>query len=206
MIPLVSKQLSKSKRYKEFLELQATCVKASLQREKQQNSYTKKLRVINNNTGEITGVGSYVKTLAKNNQAIMQKSSAIVDIATNFGLTGIFITITNPSEYHPFFSSKNGDRFIRNNPRFNFETIEEAIIAGYKNLNKIFRNFYKRVKEISKHIYYINSVEPHKSHISHLHCLIFIDEKYIKDVKRIFKSHLQISKKTHNLIYFCKKS
>lgn len=93
-------------RLQEHTGMKISCIKTSLQKEHKHNSYIKRLSILNTFNGEITNVGSYNKSQIKNNQALNQKSSALVDIALKLGLTAIFITITNPSEYYPFISNK----------------------------------------------------------------------------------------------------
>lgn len=198
----MNKQIKKSSKEKdtfknklqEHLEMKLSCIKTSLQREHNHNSFTKRLNIVNISNGEITNVSSYVKSQIKNNQALNQKTSALIEIALKLGLTSVFITLTNPSEYHPFISNGQGDKFVRRNPNFKFETIDAAIKEGYKNLNKIFRNFYKRTKELSKNIYYICCFEPHKSGIPHIHLLLFINEEYITDLKKVFSNQVKTYK------------
>ncbi|MDZ7819429.1 MAG: hypothetical protein U5K55_12870 [Aliarcobacter sp.] len=59
----------------------------------------------------------------------------------------IIITLTNPSNFHPFVFDKEKQEFKRLNKNFNFKNLETRIDESYININKIFREFYKNVKK-----------------------------------------------------------
>ena len=181
---LVSKPLSKTSRYKEFLKLRLLCIKYSFTKEQQQNNFTRNIAIVNHNTNESSKLSGYDRKLFSYYQSLNQKTTAILEVAKEKGLTGVFFTLTNQSCFHPFITYN--DRFNILNKNFKFNSIDTSIKAGYKNLNEIFRTFYKRVKNISKDILYICCYEPHKSLIPHLHCLLFIKEEYILKVKKLF--------------------
>lgn len=97
-------------------------------------------------------------------------------------LEPIFITLTNPSEYHPFITSKDKKRFIRLNEKFNFLNLEDSVDESYNNVNKIFREFYKNVKKReNKEMKFIKMIERHSSLVCHLHRILYIQKgTYLK--------------------------
>jgi len=107
-----------------------------------------------------------------------------VALAKSENLTPLFLTLTLPSQFHPFKTLKNKKQI--NNKNFKYEKLEDAIKEGYQELKNIYRIFYKRVKNHSKNIYYIKVVEPHKSLIPHMHVMLFVEIKQITVIKKLF--------------------
>lgn len=102
-------------------------------------------------------------------------------------LEPIFITLTNPSEYHPFITSKDKSKFVRLNEKFNFLNLEDSIDESYINVNKIFREFYKNVKKReNKEMKFIKMIEPHRSLICHLHRILYIKKGTYLNVEEKF--------------------
>ncbi len=102
-------------------------------------------------------------------------------------LEPIFITLTNPSEFHPFITSKDKERFVRLNEKFNFLNLEDSIDESYINVNKIFREFYKNVKKReNKEMKFIKMIEPHSSLICHLHRILYIKKGTYLNVEEKF--------------------
>ena len=160
--------------------------KISLQKEKQQSNYLKNQQNLKNiKTGEVLTLKysfdfkqkEYVKT-------IEQKVNALVSLAVTQDLKPIFITLTVPSEFHPFKTLKNG--VIIENKKYKFVKLNDAIIEAYQELKTIYRIFYKRLKNYSKNIYYIKITEPHKSLIPHIHILLFVEKKQLENAKKLF--------------------
>lgn len=158
----------------------------SIKKEKQQSNFFKNQQNLKNTkTGEVLSLKysfdskqkEYVKT-------IEQKVNALVSIAIEQDLKPIFITLTVPSEFHPFKTLKNG--FIIENKKYKFVKLDDAIVEAYQELKTIYRTFYKRLKNYSKNIYYIKVVEPHKSLIPHIHILLFVEKKQLENTKKLF--------------------
>ncbi len=196
MSVLFSKKLLQSKYHKEFLKVQYDCVKHSYFKERKYNSYTKRLRILNNNTNQYSKVSDYSLSQFKRAQANLQKSSAIVDIAIEKGLTAVFYTLTPTAEFHPFKGrkTKKGYMYISRNKDFAFKNLDDAIQKGYRFLSNIQRNIYKRVNALDKDMYYITVFENHKSTIPHLHCLLFVKPEHIEDVENIFNRNVKYYK------------
>ena len=160
--------------------------KYSLFKEKQQSNYLKKQQNLKNvKTGEVLTLQysfdskqkEYVKT-------IEQKVNALVSLAITQNLKPIFITLTVPSEFHPFKTIKNGVNVLNKN--YKFIKLDDSIIEAYQKLKTIYRTFYKRLKNYNKNIYYIKIIEPHKSLIPHMHILLFIEKDQQLNTKNLF--------------------
>ena len=158
----------------------------SINKEKQQSNYLKNQQNLKNiKTGEVLTLKysfdskqkEYIKT-------IEQKANAIVSLAVTQDLKPIFITLTVPSEFHPFKTLKNG--IIVENKNYKFVKLDDAIIEAYTKIRDIYRIFYKRLKNYSKNIYYIKITEPHKSLIPHMHILIFVENEHLLNTKKLF--------------------
>lgn len=122
----------------------------SIKKEKQQTNYLKNQQNLKNvKTGELLTLKysfdfkqkEYIKT-------IEQKVNALVSLAITQELKPIFITLTVPSKFHPFKTLKN--KTIINNKNFTYEKIDDAIVEAYQELKRIYRTFYKRLKNCSK--------------------------------------------------------
>ncbi|MCR1815867.1 replication endonuclease [Aliarcobacter butzleri] len=99
----------------------------------------------------------------------------------------IMITLTNPSNFHPFVFDKEKQEFKRLNKNFNFKNLETRIDESYININKIFREFYKNVKKReNKEMKFIKIVEPHSSLICHIHRILYIKKGTYLKVKEQF--------------------
>ena len=160
--------------------------KYSLHKEKQQTNYLNNQQNLKNiKTGEILTLKysfdfkqkEYVKT-------IEQKVNALVSLAVAQDLIPIFITLTVPSEFHPYKTLKN--QVIVINKKYKFVKLDDAIVEAYEELKTIYRTFYKRLKNCSKNIYYIKITEPHKSLIPHMHILIFVENEHLLNTKKLF--------------------
>lgn len=102
-------------------------------------------------------------------------------------LEPVFITLTLPSKFHPF---KKSNEYFSLNSNFEFVAIEQRINEGYKELNKIYREFYLNVKNNKKNkgLKYIKIIEPHKSLIPHLHRILYINKDTFESFKNQFGS------------------
>ncbi|MCT7406389.1 replication endonuclease [Aliarcobacter cryaerophilus] len=119
---------------------------------------------------------------------IYLKCKELERITKEEDLEPIFVTLTNPSEYHPFITSKDKTKFVRLNEKFNFLNIEDSIDESYINVNKIFREFYKNVKKReNKEMKFIKMIEPHRSLICHLHRILYIKKGTYLNVQEKFE-------------------
>ncbi len=173
----------------EFNKLKETIYsKKSTYSYKKQNDYLKK----------------YVLRDKKSNKCILLKKDIVKDFNNYKNLTYLktkelervckcnnlepmFITITLPSKYHPF--KKTAGKYILNE-NFEFVAIEQRITLGYKELNKIFREFYLNVKnnKKNKQLKFIKIIEPHKSLIPHLHRIVYINKGTLDSFKNQFET------------------
>lgn len=173
----------------EFNKLKETIyIKKSTYAYKKQNDYLKK----------------YVLRDKKSNKCILLKKDIVKDFNNYKNLTYLktkelervckcnnlepmFITITLPSKYHPF--KKTAGKYILNE-NFEFVAIEQRITLGYKELNKIFREFYLNVKnnKKNKQLKFIKIIEPHKSLIPHLHRIVYINKGTLESFKNQFET------------------
>ncbi len=154
--------------------------------EKKQINYKKNLQHLKNTkTGEVINLQSsyeilqiqYVKT-------IEQKVNALVALSKSGELIPLFLTLTLPSKFHPTKTLKNGK--VIPNKKYKYINLDDAIVEGYQTLKKIYRIFYKRVKNHSNNIYYIKVTEPHKSLIPHMHVMLFIESEKLEITKKLF--------------------
>ena len=108
--------------------------KYSLHKEKQQTNYLNNQQNLKNiKTGEILTLKysfdfkqkEYVKT-------IEQKVNALVSLAVAQDLIPIFITLTVPSEFHPYKTLKN--QVIVINKKYKFVKLDDAIVEAYEEL------------------------------------------------------------------------
>lgn len=158
----------------------------SLKKEKQQSNYLRNQQNLKNiKTGEILTLRySFDSKQKEYLKTIEQKVNALVALAVGQDLKPIFITLTVPSEFHPF--KRLSDETIVKNQNFKYQKIDDAIIEAYEKLREIYRTFYKRLKNHSKNIYYIKVVEPHKSLIPHMHILLFVEKEQQLNTKKLF--------------------
>lgn len=118
---------------------------------------------------------------------IYLKCKELERITKEEDLEPIFITLTNPSQYHPFITSKDKTKFVGLNENFNFLNIEDSVDESYNNVNKIFREFYKNVKKReNKSMKFIKMIEPHRSLICHLHRILYIKKGTYLNVEEKF--------------------
>jgi len=187
-----NQRLQNTNRYKEYSTLIDKCYQTSLEKEKKQQDFYKRVEFANLKTGESYQIThSFEKYYKKYTKSIEQKIYTIEALARKNGLVPVFMTLTLPSEFHPFKSiDYKGNRLYTNlNPDFMFEDLETAIQAGYEYLNRAYRTFYKRVKNKVSNLMYIKVVEAHKTMMPHFHILFFITKN---ENKILFKEFVKI--------------
>lgn len=114
---------------------------------------------------------------------IQNRVNTLIGEAERKELVPLFMTITLPSEYHPF--KLKGKSFIRN-PKFNGTSPREAVKALTKQFARL-RND-RALRDIGKEnrIYYrVN--EPHKSGTPHTHILYYVPKESVNRVISVFK-------------------
>lgn len=170
----------------EILQNYQNFIDFSEDRIKKQKKFFNNIWFYNDKQGYIAPNTDFYKTTSEYYITILQKIFTVEQQSKDKKLyCNLFGTITLPSNFHPYTTYKKNKR--RKNPNYDFYNISDSIKEGYILLQKIFRVFYKRVKNYTgKDLKYIRVIEPHKSHIPHLHFVLFIDEKYKKDVYKIF--------------------
>lgn len=182
-----SRKLQRTNLYKEYESLKDFYYKTSLQKELNQQNYLKKYLFSNEKTGECLNINyTFDNNYKKYIKSIEQKVFCIEELAREENLIPLFITFTLPSHFHPFSSIRYKKDRLYNaiNKNFNFENIEDSILHGYQFLNNIFRVFYKRIKNISKKLYYVKVFEIHKTLIPHLHILLYVKDEAIVEKKK----------------------
>lgn len=158
----------------------------SLKKEKQQSNFLRNQQNLKNiKTGEVLSLKySFDSNQKEYIKTIEQKVNALVSLAVAQNLSPIFITLTVPSEFHPFKTIKNGVNVLNKN--YKFIKLDDSIIEAYQKLKTIYRTFYKRLKNYNKNIYYIKIIEPHKSLIPHMHILLFVEKEQQQNTKKLF--------------------
>lgn len=163
----------------------------SKKHEEKTNKYLEKCLLKNNLTNELIKFQKdIIKDFNKYKNLTYLRAKEVDRIAKEEELEPIFITLTNPSEYHPFKTSKEKDKekrkFIGLNYKFNFLNLENRIDESYENINNIFRELYKNIKvRENKKMKFIKVIEPHASLVCHLHAILYINkESYLKVVKQ----------------------
>ncbi len=195
-----TKELQEEPLFSQYEFLKDSYYKTSLRKELNQQNYLKKYLFSNEKTGECLNINySFDNNYKKYIKSIEQKIFCIEDLAKEEGLMPIFITFTLPSNFHPFSSInyKNRRLYTSINKNFDFKSIEESILQGYKFLNNVFRVFYKRIKNISKKLYYIKVFEIHKTLIPHVHILLYVKDETI--VKKSKKKNSKITNKKSSI-------
>ena len=188
-----SKKLQKSsKLYKELQENIKFYVEYSIEKEHKQNSYLKAHKFINSSTGEVLEKSyEFEKSYKEYSKIVEQRALTIQELSKrNENMCSVFCTLTLPSNYHPFRSitTPKGRLYVEENPEFAFDTLKEAVTGGYKELNRIYQTFYKRLKNyVKSDLYYIKSIESHQSTVPHLHLVLYFPFDNLDEVKGVFK-------------------
>ena len=181
---------------KQYHELKKYYKLYSQKKEEKQQEFYNKVYIQNRKTDEIFTIK---KTLKSETQKYKQLTSLRVKelnrITQENNLIPVFITLTNPSKYHPFVSVKNQKNTYKLNKNYDFNDLKNCIDESYKNINIIYRELYKNIKTEHKETKFTKIIEPHKSLVCHLHRLIFVKKENLESVKR---KYLNILKK-HNL-------
>ncbi|RXJ98947.1 hypothetical protein CRV02_12920 [Arcobacter sp. CECT 8989] len=188
-----SKKLQQSKRYKELQENIQLYYEYSLEKEHKQKSYLNSHKFINSKTGECVNIKyDFEQKYKEYSKVVYQRALSIQEHAKrefeSQSMASAFITLTLPSQYYPFKSvkTKKGRLYVSENEEFAFDSLKEAVSAGYKELQKIYQTFYKRVKNLTD-IKYIKSVEFSKQMVPHIHLVLFFSFDKLDHVRGTFK-------------------
>lgn len=188
-----SKRLQKnSKRYAELQENIKLYFEHSLEKEQKQKSYLEHHNFINYKTGEVLNINyDFEKKYKEYSKVTEQRALTIQELAKrNENMCSVFITLTLPSAYHPFRSIKSskGRLYVEDNKDFIFNSLKEAVSCGYKELNKIYQTFYKRLKNyVKSDFYHIKAIENHQTMIPHCHLVLYFPFEHLDSVKGLFK-------------------
>ncbi|MFW2552626.1 hypothetical protein [Aliarcobacter butzleri] len=162
----------------------------SILKENKQKSYLRNTSFLNKKSGEFLNVEyDFEKKYKEYSKISEQRALTIQELAKRKEFCSVFITLTLPSQYHPFksISTPKGRLYVEENKEFAFNSIKEAVSCGYKELNSIYQIFYKRVKNYVKDdLYYVKAIENHQTTIPHLHLVLYFPFEYFEMVKTTF--------------------
>lgn len=185
-----TKHLQNNELYKEYISLRDYYYRLSLHKEEKQQDFFSKKSFVNLTSGEVINPSySFEKYYKKYSKSIEQKVYCIEQLAKDYDLVPVFMTLTLDSRFHPFQSvNRNGKRlYVSLNDSFIFENIETSIKAGYERLNHIYRVFYKRCKEVVEKLLYVKVFEMHNTLIPHLHILFLVKKTDTKIIRKKFQ-------------------
>jgi hypothetical protein len=114
---------------------------------------------------------------------IQNRVNTLQTVAKQRGLKPLFMTLTLPSEYHRFKTTKQG-KLISNSKYNNIEP-REAVKALTKMFARLRQD--RALKELTKeNRIYFRVNEPHKDGTPHTHILMFLPAEQIERVKKAF--------------------
>ncbi|MCG3655902.1 replication endonuclease [Aliarcobacter butzleri] len=185
-----TKTLQKDKLYNEIQESIKNYYQISIEKEQKQKYYLKSLKVFNRTKNEFLDLDyDFEKKYKEYSRITQQRIATIEEMARDKEYVSLFITLTLPSNYHPFksISYKNERLYTKRNDEFAFDSVNEAIKSGYQFLNEIYQTFYKRVKNFTKkELFYVKTIEAHTTLIPHLHCLLFFPIEHYDAIKGVY--------------------
>ncbi|MCT7581566.1 replication endonuclease [Aliarcobacter butzleri] len=185
-----TKTLQKDKLYNEIQESIKNYYQISIEKEQKQKGYLKSLKVFNKTKNEFLDLDyDFERKYKEYSRITQQRISTIEQMARDKEYVSLFITLTLPSNYHPFKSiSYKGERlYTKRNDEFAFDSVNEAIKSGYQFLNEIYKTFYKRVKNFTRQeLFYVKTIEAHTTLIPHLHCLLFFPIEHYDAIKGVY--------------------
>jgi len=187
-----SKKLqNNSKLYAELQENIKLYYNHSIEKEQKQKSYLEHHKFRNLSKNETLSINyDFEKKYKEYSKITEQRALTIQELSRRKEYCSVFITLTLPSQFHPFKSvaTNKGRLYVEDNKDFIFGSLKEAVSNGYKDLNNIYQTFYKRVKNYVKNdLYYIKAVENHSTMIPHLHLVLYFPFEYLDSVKAVFK-------------------
>lgn len=185
------KKHQKHKLVKEYNKLNNSYEKISEIRYKKQNNFLKTKIFNNNRKNTISVIQKDLQTeYNKNKSLIFIRTKELDRLRINEDLMPVFLTLTCPTEYHPFRKVKKG--LYRLNPKFNKVSYKKRIEESYNFLKNTFRTFYKRLKKkYNKDLKYMRVFETHESGILHLHRILYIKSDTFS---KVYKSYMRLRK------------
>lgn len=129
-----------------------------------------------------------VSTPAKRRAELMVRMRGFEEVAQDYGHTGLFITTSAPSEYHPCREIRNKKgRLIKvvPNPNYTNKTPRDAQDYHCKTWAGIRAELARR--EIG--VYGFRVTEPHHDGTPHWHLMLFTYPEYIDAIKRVFTDY-----------------
>ncbi|MBV5278120.1 MAG: replication endonuclease [Campylobacteraceae bacterium] len=115
---------------------------------------------------------------------IQNRVNTLETIAKKRDLKPIFMTLTLPSEFHKFKTTKSGKQI--KNPTYNGTNPKESVKVLTKMYAKLRQD--RSLKELSKEErIYFRVNEPHKDGTPHTHILMFIPSDRIERVKKAYE-------------------
>jgi len=114
---------------------------------------------------------------------IQNRVHTLTEVAEQKGLVPLFMTITLPSQYHPF---KLVDKKLVPNPKYDGTPPREAVKALTKRFARL-RND-RALRDIGKdQRVYFRVNEPHQSGTPHTHILYYVPKDAVERVKKAFR-------------------
>lgn len=182
----VSEEILNTDLVKEYKKLINNYEQFSKEKEKKINDFLSDY-ILKSEEEILTIQKDIIKDFNKEKNLTYLRTKELERQAKENNLMPIFITLTNPSEYHPFITSKDKTKFIKLNPNFNFLKLEDSVDESYSNVVNIFRELYKNIKVgENKNMTYIRVVEAHKSLVCHLHRILYINKNTYEKVEKQF--------------------
>jgi hypothetical protein len=115
---------------------------------------------------------------------IQNRVNTLEQMATQRGLKPLFMTITLPSEYHEYKTTKQGD--LIPNPKYDGTTPKEAVKVLTKMFAKLRQDRSLKDGLSKENRIYFRVNEPHKDGTPHTHILMFVPVDRIERVKKAF--------------------
>ena len=158
-------------------------------KECKQSTFLKRLSVFNKTTGETFQLKhSLQKKMIEAHSILEQRIGFIHHLAKEQNLNEVFfLTITAPSQFHPFKTVKGIKQLNKN---FTYDTLREAIPASYIVIEEISRQFYKALKErlrgskIDDQLLFVKVNEFHNTFIVHQHLMIMLPKDVMVHTKK----------------------
>ncbi len=115
---------------------------------------------------------------------IQNRVNTLGQMATQRGLKPLFMTITLPSEYHEYKTTKQGNLIA--NPKYDGTTPKEAVKALTKMFARLRQDRSLKDGLGKENRIYFRVNEPHKDGTPHTHILMFVPVDRIERVKKAF--------------------
>jgi len=177
-----NKKLEKKQKY--IIKCRKKYIKYSTKIENNQKSYVENIYKINLiNQAQVKLKYDFLKKSFDDYMNIITRTTYLLNQINQEDFTSFFITLTLPSQYHPF--DKCNKKNDIHNP--NIHTIKN----GYQKLNEMFRRIQKDFRKSNETkkttLKFVKVIEPHKTFVPHLHGIVFVP----KGEEKTFINHLK---------------